>query len=99
MNTYSTSEVAKIIGIHLNTVRLYEEWELIPKVERKANGYRIFTEFHLEQMRLVRVAFQMEVLQNGLRKKIMKAVKASARGEFDYALCLTVKYRCRSDKK
>ena len=25
MNTYTTSEVAKIIGIHPNTVRLYEE--------------------------------------------------------------------------
>ena len=77
MNTYSTSEVAKIIGIHPNTVRMYEEWELIPKAERKANGYRIFTDFHLEQLRLARVAFQMEVLQNGLRKKIVAAVKAS----------------------
>ena len=26
MNTYTTSEVAKIIGIHPNTVRMYEEW-------------------------------------------------------------------------
>ena len=93
MNTYSTSEVAKIIGIHPNTVRMYEEWELIPKAERKANGYRIFTDFHLEQLRLARVAFQMEVIQNGLRKKIVEAVKASARGEFDRALCLTEKYR------
>lgn len=93
MNTYSTSEVAKLIGIHPNTVRMYEAWGLIPKAERKANGYRIFTDFHLEQLRLARVAFQMEVLQNGLRKKIIEAVKASAKGDFDRALCLTEKYR------
>lgn len=99
MNTYSTSEVAKIIGIHPNTVRMYEEWELIPKAERKANGYRIFTDFHLEQLRLARVALQMEVLQNGLRKKIVEAVKASAKGEFDRALCLTENYRMQLQRE
>ena len=29
MNTYSTAEVAKIIGVHPNTVRLYEKLKLI----------------------------------------------------------------------
>lgn len=61
MNTYRTSEVAKIIGIHPNTVRKYEESGLIPKAKRKPNGYRMFTEFHLEQLRLARIAFQIEV--------------------------------------
>lgn len=32
-----------MIGIHPNTVRLYEELKLIPKPERRANGYRVFT--------------------------------------------------------
>ena len=41
--SYSTSEVAKIIGIHPNTVRLYEDLNLITSPKRKANGYRIFT--------------------------------------------------------
>lgn len=67
MNTYTTTEVAKIIGIHPNTVRMYEEWGLIPLAERKSNGYRIFTDFHIEQLRLARIAFQIEVLQNGLK--------------------------------
>ena len=51
MNIYTTSEVAKIIGIHPNTVRMYEQWGLIPPAERKPNGYRMFTEFHIEQFR------------------------------------------------
>ena len=62
MNTYTTTEVAKIIGIHPNTVRMYEEWGLIPLAERKPNGYRIFTDFHIEQLRLARITFQIEVL-------------------------------------
>ena len=70
MNTYKTAEIAKMIGIHPNTVRLYEKLELIPKPERLSNGYRVFTDFHIEQFKLARLAFQIEVLQNGLRKKI-----------------------------
>ena len=66
MNKYRTSEIAKIIGIHPNTVRLYEELELIPKPDRMPNGYRVFTDLHIEQFRLARLAFQVEVLQNGL---------------------------------
>ena len=93
MNTYITSDVAKIIGIHPNTVRLYEEWGLLPPVERKPNGYRIFTDFHIEQLRLARLAFQIEVLQNGLRKKIVLMVKTAATKDFDAALSLTEEYR------
>jgi len=92
LNTYKTSEVAKIIGIHPNTVRFYEEWGLIPKAERKANGYRVFTDFHIEQLRLARIAFKIEVLQNGLRKKIIETVKVSANKDFDKALTLANEY-------
>ena len=51
LNTYRTTEVATAIGIHPNTVRLYEELGLIPTPERESNGYRIFTEFHIQLMR------------------------------------------------
>jgi len=93
MNTYTTTEVAKIIGIHPNTVRMYEEWGLIPLAERKTNGYRIFTDFHIEQLRLARIAFQIEVLQNGLRKKVVETVKLSAKKDFDKAIMYAEEYR------
>lgn len=92
MNTYKTAEIAAAMGIHPNTVRLYEELELIPKPKRRPNGYRVFTDFHMEQFRLARLAFQVEVLQNGLRKKIVQMVKKSAAGDFDTALVLTQEY-------
>ncbi|MCI8512774.1 MAG: MerR family DNA-binding transcriptional regulator [Lachnospiraceae bacterium] len=44
MNTYRTAEIAAVIGIHTNTVRLYEEWGLISKPERKGNGYRVYSD-------------------------------------------------------
>ena len=91
MATYKTAEVAAMIGVHPNTVRLYEKMKLIPKPER-SNGYRVFTDFHIWQCKLIRLAFQVEVLQNGLRKKIVRMVTVSAAGEFDTAIILTEEY-------
>ncbi len=92
MKTYKTSEVAAVIGVHPNTIRLYERMQLIPKPERQPNGYRIFTDFHIKQCELIRLAFQIEVTQNGLRKKIVQMLLASASGDFDTAIVLTEFY-------
>lgn len=99
MRTYRTAEVAAIIGIHPNTVRFYEEWGLITKPEREKNGYRIFTDLHIQQMQIVRRAFQIEVLQNGLRKKIVDVVKTTARCDFDRAISMTREYICQLQKE
>lgn len=90
--TYRTNEVAKIIGIHPNTVRMYEDLGLISKPLRQGNGYRIFTELHIKQFKLARTAFQVEVLQNGLRKKAISIIKLSASCQFDEAIKLTEEY-------
>ncbi|MEE0420872.1 MAG: MerR family transcriptional regulator [Lachnospiraceae bacterium] len=92
MTTYKTSEIASMIGIHPNTVRLYEELELIPKPQRQPNGYRIFSDLHVEHFQLARLAFQVEVLQNGLRKKMVQMVKVSAAGDYDRAVNITEDY-------
>ena len=44
MNTYTTTEVAKIIGIHPNTVRMYEEWGLIENAKEAETLSRKFFE-------------------------------------------------------
>jgi len=91
-NTYKTSAVAKIIGIHPNTVRYYEEMGFIPKPKRQSNGYRIFTDIHIEQMKLIRLALQIEVLQNGLRETAFEIIKTSATGDIKKAENLTNRY-------
>src|SRR5665648_39282 len=92
MNTYSTKEIARLIGIHPNTVRRYEELGLISKPKRQANGYRVFTDIHIGQFRLARTAFQVEVLQNGLRKEVVAIIKTAALGEYAAALRLSKEY-------
>ena len=90
--TYSTSQIAALIGIHPNTVRLYEELRLITEPERKPNGYRVFTDLHVEQFRIARLAFEIEVIQNGLRKQALEIVRAVAACDFERAATLTREY-------
>lgn len=47
--------VAEMMGIHPNTVRFYEEWGLITKPVRKENGYRIYTDADIRQLKIIRV--------------------------------------------
>lgn len=86
MKEYNTSEIAKRFNIHPNTVRFYEEIEFLPKIPRKENGYRVYTQIHFEQLRLIRTGLQSELLQNGLRKQVINIIKISAKGEYDKAL-------------
>ena len=99
MNTYRTVDLARMFGIHVNTVRLYERYGLIPKAERTQSGYRIFTELHVEQFKLARAALRVEVLQNGLRKQAVTIVKTSASGDFETALKLTKRYSDQVDQE
>ncbi len=92
MNTYRTNEIALLTGVHPNTVRFYEEVGFITPPERLKNGYRVFTELHLRQMELVRLALRAEVLQNGLRKKAIEVIRLCAALDFDRAIQLAREY-------
>ncbi|MCT4593074.1 MAG: MerR family transcriptional regulator [Anaeromicrobium sp.] len=91
-NKYKTAQAAKVIGIHPNTVRLYEKLELIPKPQRLSNGYRVFSDLHIAQFKIARTALKVEVLQNGLRKNIIHIIKLSAQGKFQKAIAYTNNY-------
>lgn len=84
--TYTTSRIATLSGIHPNTVRLYERIGFITPPERRANGYRVFTDLHVLQVRLVRAALAVELVQNGLRKEVLAIIAAMARQSYDEAL-------------
>jgi DNA-binding transcriptional MerR regulator len=86
MTTYRTSEIAGRAGVHPNTVRFYEDMGFITKPARLPNGYRVFTELHLRQMELARLALRAEVLQNGLRDKAIEVIRYSAELDFEGAI-------------
>lgn len=55
--TFRTSDLARAVDIHPNTVMRYIDWGLIPPVERTPAGYRIFTQHHLDCLRLARMVY------------------------------------------
>lgn len=92
MKQFNTSQIAKQIGIHPNTVRFYEQIEFLPKIPRKENGYRIYNQLHLEQLKLIRIGLKSELLQNSLRKEVINIIKVSANENYNKALKLSEKH-------
>jgi DNA-binding transcriptional MerR regulator len=62
-----TSDLAHAVGIHPNTVRLYVDWGLLPPVERSPSGYRLFTQRHLDCLRLARMIYAAPYPGRGFR--------------------------------
>ena len=85
-NRLSTSKIAKIVGCHPNTVRIYEQWGFLPPVPRSQNGYRLFSEAHLDQMRLARTAFGRDWPGKPIRRSALALVRQSASGDLGGAL-------------
>ena len=81
-----TSDLARAVGAHSNTVRLYEEWGFLPPVPRSPSGYRQFTEAHLDQMRLARTALHGDWPGRTLRQSALALVRQAASGDLNGAL-------------
>jgi len=78
LKTYKTAQIAELIGVHPNTVRFYEAMKLLPAIPRTESGYRVFTDAHLRQLRLLRTAFHTEITKDRLRQEVYEIVKTAA---------------------
>jgi DNA-binding transcriptional MerR regulator len=85
-----TSEIARELGVHVNTVRLYEAGGLLPDIPRGRNGYRQYTAMHMEQARLVHLTLRWPYL--GDKAQLIDLVRSAARGDLGMAMELAYKY-------
>jgi DNA-binding transcriptional MerR regulator len=83
---YTTLQVARAAGVHPNTVRQYEVWGFLPPVPRAPNGYRLYTEFHVDQMRFARTALHGGWPGRNIRESAVTLVRRSASGDLGGAL-------------
>ncbi len=81
-----TSDISQAIGVHPNTVRVYEEWGFLPPIPRSPSGYRLFTEAHLDQMRLARLALHGGWPGRNIRRSALALVRQAASGDLGGAL-------------
>lgn len=88
-----TSDIAKELGVHPNTIRLYETWGFLPEVPRGKNGYRQYSALHLEQARLVHLALRWPYL--GDKSLLTQLVKSAASNDFGMAMELAYQYLTR----
>jgi DNA-binding transcriptional MerR regulator len=83
-----TSDLAKAVGVHPNTVRRYVARGILPPVEYSPSGYRRFTQRHLDCLRLAR---QVYIYCNQYPGKALYQLgirinQATVRGNLDDAL-------------
>ncbi len=69
MKQYKTIDIARRIGIHVNTVRLYEKCALTPKPYPLQNVYRVFPALNRDKFRLGRAPLRVDLLKKGLKKQ------------------------------
>jgi DNA-binding transcriptional MerR regulator len=81
-----TSDLARAVGIHPNTVRLYVDWGLIPPVERSPSGYRLFTQTHLDCLRLARMIYSSEYPGRALRASSNEIIQYAVADDWQGAL-------------
>ncbi|MEW5871307.1 MAG: MerR family transcriptional regulator [Chloroflexota bacterium] len=82
----STSQIARAVGVHPNTVRLYEAWGFLATAPRSPSGYRRFSPAHLEQMRLARLAMRFTWLGGEVRRTARTLIFQGARDDLGGAL-------------
>ena len=84
--TFRTSDLARAVGIHPNTVMRYIEWGLIPPVERTPSGYRIYTQQHMDCLRLARMVYSSYYPGKALRASATDMIESAVADDWTGAL-------------
>lgn len=88
MSYLRTSDLARDVGIHPNTVRRYVDRGLLPPVEYSASGYRRFTQRHLDCLRLACQVYCKQYPGKGLFQSGVRVIQAAINDDLDNALKL-----------
>lgn len=86
MKYLRTSDLARAVGIHPNTVRRYVEWGLLPPVERSPSGYRRFTSRHLDCLNLVRLVYSFNYPGRAIRQSGIEIIQSVVEDDLGGAL-------------
>ena len=86
MTHLHTSDLARAVGVHPNTVRRYVERGWLPPVQRGANGYRIFTQQHLDCLRVAAIVYIATYPGRALRPSASKILRRAVADDWGAAL-------------
>ena len=86
MKYLRTSDLARAVGIHPNTVRRFVDRKLIPPVERSPAGYRRFTQRHLDFLRLACLIYMANFAGRTIRQSGYHIVQLAVADDLGGAL-------------
>lgn len=86
MKVLHTLDLARAAGVHPNTVRRYVERGLIPPVQRAANGYRLFTQKHLDCLRVARMIYASTYASRAIRRSASRIIQCTVADDWGRAL-------------
>ena len=86
MNYLRTSDLAKAVGVHPNTVRRYVDRSLLPPVEYSPSGYRRFTRRHLDCLRLAWQVYGSQYPVKAIYQSGIRIIQATVSGDLGGAL-------------
>lgn len=92
MNYLRTSQLAKAVGVHPNTVRRYVQRGFLPPVQRSPAGYRRFTERHLDCLRLARQVFSNQFPGKAIYGSGLDIIRTTVSGDLGGALELAYRH-------
>ena len=67
-NPMRIKELAQATGVDVETIRYYEKQSLLPAPARQDNGYRDYTDAHLEQLAFIRHCRALEMPLADIRR-------------------------------
>jgi DNA-binding transcriptional MerR regulator len=86
MKYLRTSDMARAVGVHPNTVRRYVDRGLLPPVERSPSGYRRFTQRHLDCLRLACQVYCNQYPGKGIYQSGVRIIQTTVSGDLGGAL-------------
>ncbi len=78
--------------MNVNTVRRYVEWGLLPPVERAPNGYRRFTQHHLDCLRLDRMIMEGCYPGKSIHRSGAQVIQSAVKDDWGGALELAYRH-------
>lgn len=84
--TLRTIDLARAVGAHPNTVRRYVDWGLLPPVKRGPNGYRQFTQQHLNCFRVARAIYGATYASRPIRQSACQIIERGVVDDWGGAL-------------
>lgn len=92
MKYLRTSDLARAVGVHPNTVRRYVDRGILPPVERSLSGYRRFTERHLDCLRLAHQVYGLPYPGKAIYQSGARLIEVVVNGDLGGALELAYQH-------